>query len=43
LLAKDEYTKQFFAHVGGNGYDLSKLRLLWSHILQACAAEALPS
>jgi hypothetical protein len=40
LLAKEEYTKQFFAHVGSDGYDLSKLRLLWSHILQACAAEA---
>lgn len=43
LLAKEEYTRQFFKHVGNKDYDLSKLRLLWSHILQACAAEAVPS
>jgi hypothetical protein len=43
LLAKEEYTRRFLAHVGKNGYDLSKLHLLWSHILQASAAETVPS
>jgi hypothetical protein len=43
LLGKEEYTKKFFAHVGSKDYDLSKLHLLWSHILQACASEAAPS
>lgn len=43
LLAKEEYTRQFLANIGKKGYDLSKLHLLWSHILQACAAEAVPS
>ncbi|WP_338666236.1 HEPN/Toprim-associated domain-containing protein (plasmid) [Pararoseomonas sp. SCSIO 73927] len=43
LLAKEEYTKRFFEELNNGSYDLSKLHLLWSHILRACVTEAVPS
>ena len=42
LVAKERYAAAFFANVTTANYDLSKLRLLWEHILQACAVEAIP-
>jgi hypothetical protein len=42
LIAKERYVTAFFENSTTAGYDLSKLRLLWEHILQACAAEAIP-
>jgi hypothetical protein len=42
LVAKERYAAAFFENVTTADYDLSKLRLLWEHILQACAAEATP-
>lgn len=40
LLAKERYASAFFDNFNKPNYDLSKLRVLWEHILQACAAEA---
>ena len=42
LVAKERYAAAFFENFTAAEYDLSKLRLLWGHILQACAAEAIP-
>ncbi len=42
LIAKERYAVAFFKNVNTANYDLSKLRFLWGHILQACAAEAIP-
>ncbi len=42
LVAKERYTAAFFENVTKASYDLGKLRLLWAHILQACAAEVIP-
>ena len=42
LVAKERYAAAFFENFTTANYDLSKLRLLWEHILQACAAEAIP-
>lgn len=42
LVAKERYVAAFFESFTTANYDLSKLRLLWEHILQACAAEAIP-
>lgn len=42
LLAKEEYTKQFFANANSKNYDFSKLRLIWQAIFAVCAAEAMP-
>ena len=41
LVAKERYTAAFFENVSSADYDLSKLRLLWEHILRACAAEVI--
>jgi len=41
LIAKERYATAFFESVKTAEYDLSKLRLLWEHILLACAAEAI--
>ncbi len=42
LVAKERYAAAFFGNVTMADYDLSKLRFLWEHILQACVAEAIP-
>ena len=41
LVAKECYAAAFFENFTAADYDLSKLRLLWEHILQACVAEAI--
>jgi hypothetical protein len=40
LVDKEAYTKGFFDNVTKGVYDLSKLRLLWERIQQACVSEA---
>lgn len=40
LVAKKEYTKNFFGNIDKNGYDLRGLLLVWSCILQICTLEA---
>lgn len=42
LVAKERYAAAFFGNVTMADYNLSKLRFLWEHILQACVAEAIP-
>ena len=40
LVKKEIYARRFHEHFRDDGYELSKLHFLWSHILQACSAEA---
>jgi hypothetical protein len=42
LIAKQRYVDAFFVNIAKGNYDLTKLHLLWTHILRACAAEAIP-
>lgn len=41
LVAKERYATAFFKDFRREDYDLSKLRLLWEHILKACAEEVI--
>ena len=37
LIEKETYVKAFYNQQGHNkGYDLSKLRNLWSHVIETC-------
>ncbi len=41
LVGKEDYTRDFFSAVERNrNYDLSKLALLWRHLLAACVCES---
>lgn len=42
LIAKERYAAAFFENCTKADYDLSKLRLLWEHIFQACVEDAIP-
>lgn len=40
LVWKEQYASAFFENINRVGYDLTKLRLLWEHIFQACLIQA---
>lgn len=42
LVAKERYVIEYFKHFHREDYDLSKLRLLWEHIFNACVEEVIP-